>query len=74
MNPFGLNEAMVYVSTSRGLAFDHRPSVQSVPLGLFYPESKAHDCLWLLWSGERGLTFTEWIGGLICQNVWMSCH
>ena len=52
MNPFGLNEAMVYVSTSRGLAFDHRPSVQSVPLGLFYPESKAHDCLWLRWSGE----------------------
>ena len=23
---------------------------------------------------RRGLTFTEWIGGLICQNVWMSCH
>ena len=35
-----------------GLASDHRPSVQSVPLGLFYPESKAHDCLWLRRSGE----------------------
>ena len=23
---------------------------------------------------RRGLTFTEWIGGLIFQNVWMSCH
>ena len=44
---------MVYVSTSRGLAFDHRPSVQSVPLGLFYPETKAHDCLWL-WRSEEG--------------------
>ena len=43
---------MVYVSTSWGLASDRRPSVQSVPLGLFYPESKAHDCLWLRWSGE----------------------
>ena len=53
MNPFGLNEAMVYVSTSSPLAFDHRPSVQSVPLGLFYPESKAHDCLWL-WRSEEG--------------------
>ena len=52
MNPFGLNEAMVYISTSWGLASDHRPSVQSVPLGLFYPESKAHDCLWLRRSGE----------------------
>ena len=44
---------MVYVSTSTGLAFDHRPSVQSVPLGIFYPESKAHDCLWL-WRSEEG--------------------
>ena len=43
---------MVYVSTSWGLASDQRPSVQSVPLGLFYPEYKAHDCLWLWWSGE----------------------
>ena len=53
MNPFGLNEAMVYVSPSWGLAAGHRPSVQSVPLGLFYPESKAHDCLWL-WRSEEG--------------------
>ena len=52
MNPFGLNEAMVYVSTSWGLASHHRPSVQSVPLGLFCHESKAHDCSWLGRSGE----------------------
>ena len=54
MNPFGLSEAMVYVSTSWGLASDHRPSVQSVPLGLFCHESKAHDCSWLGRSGEGG--------------------
>ena len=54
MNPFGLNEAMVYVSTSWGLASHHRPSVQSVPLGLFCHESKAHDCSWLGRSGEWG--------------------
>ena len=34
MNPFGLKETMVYVSTSWGLASYQRPSVQSVPLGL----------------------------------------
>ena len=68
MNPFGLNEAMVYVSTSWGLASHHRPSVQSVPLGLFCHESKAHDCSWLGRSGKGGLTYTEWIGGLIAQN------
>ena len=73
MNPFGLNEAMVYVSTSWGLASGHRPSVQSVPLGLFCHESKAHDCSWLGRSGKGKLTFTEWIGGFISQHPWVSC-
>ena len=52
MNSFGLNEAMVCVFTSWCLASNHRPSVQSVPLGLFCHESKAHDCSWLGRSGE----------------------
>ena len=69
---------MVYVSTSRGLAFDHRPSVQSVPLGLFYPESKAHDCLWL-WRSEEGawpllsglvVWFVRMCGWVVIDLVW----
>ena len=40
MNPFGLNEVMVCVSTSKGLVSGHRPSVQSVPLGLFFLSPK----------------------------------
>ena len=47
MNPFGFNEAMVCVSESWGPDSDHRPSVQSVSLGLFCPESKAQGHLWL---------------------------
>ena len=54
MNPFGFNEAMVCVSESWGPDFDHRPSVQSVPLGVFYTESKAQGHLWLGRNGERG--------------------
>ena len=54
MNPFGFNEVMVCVSESWGPDFDHRPSVQSVPLGVFYTESKAHGHLWLGRNGERG--------------------
>ena len=73
MHPVGLNEAMVYVVTSWCLASDHRPSVWNVPLGRFCHESKAHDCLWLGRSGKGGLIFTEWIGGLIAQNPWVSC-
>ena len=78
MNPFGLKETMVYVSTSWGLASDHRPSVQSVPLGLFYPEYKAHDCLWLWWSGEGAwpllsgsvVWFVRMCGCVVIDLVW----
>ena len=72
MNPFGLNETMVCVSMSWGPDSDHRPSVQSVSLGLFCPESKA-TCGPLVVREERrrGLTFNECVGGLISQNVWM---
>ena len=73
MNPFGLNEAMVYVSTSWGLASHHRPSVQSVPLGTFLSWVQS---TWLLMVREEwrmGLTFTEWIGGFISQHPWVSC-
>ena len=69
---------MVYVSTSWGLASDHRPSVQSVPLGLFYPEYKAHDCLWLWWSGEGAwpllsgsvVWFVRMCGCVVIDLVW----
>ena len=54
MNPFGLNEMMVCVSMSWEPDSEHRPSVQSVPLGLFCPESKAQGHLWLGRSGEGG--------------------
>ena len=43
---------------------DHRTSVQSVHLGLFCPESKVHDSLWLGRSGEGGWLL---LGGLM---VW----
>ena len=69
MNPFGLNEAMVYVSTSWGLASDHRPSVQSVPLGLFCHESKAHDCSWLGRSGEGGWHLLSGLVVLLLRTV-----
>ena len=53
MNPFGLSERMVYVFTFQGLVFDHRLSVQSVSLGVFWPESKALDCSCLGRSGKE---------------------
>ena len=53
MNPFGLNERLVYVFTFQGLVFDHRLSVQSVSLRVFWPESKALDCSCLGRSGKE---------------------
>ena len=72
MNPFGLNETIVFGSTSRSLVSDHRPSVQSVPLGLFYPESKAQDCSWLGRSGEEGWhLLSEPVGWFLRMCGWV---
>ena len=72
MNPFGLNEAIVFVSTSWSLVSDHRPSVQSVPLGLFYPESKTQDCSWLGRSGEEGWhLLSEPVGWFLRMCGWV---
>ena len=59
MNPFGLSERLVYVFTFQGLVFDHRLSVQSVSLRVFWPESKAHDHSWL---GKRkaDICWVDW--------------
>ena len=59
MSPFGLSEHMVYVFTFQGLVFDHRLSVQSVSLRVFWPESKAHDHSWL---GKRkaDICWVDW--------------
>ena len=59
---------MVFVSISRSLDSDHRPSVQSVPLGLFYPESKALDCSWLGRSREGGWHL---LSRLVVWFLWM---
>ena len=53
MNPFRLSEGMVCVFTSQGLVSDHRLSAHSVPLRVFWPESKAHDRSWLGKSGKE---------------------
>ena len=78
MNPFGLNEAMVCVSESLGPDSDHRPSVQSVPLGPFCPESKAQGYLWLGRSREGDwcilsilvVDFSERVDEVVIDAVW----
>ena len=53
MDPFGLSECMAYVFTFQGLVSDHRFNIQSVPLRVFWPESKAHDHSRLGRSGKE---------------------
>ena len=53
MDPFGLSECMAYVFTFQGLVSDHRFNIQSVPLRVFWPKSKAHDHSWLGRSGKE---------------------
>lgn len=69
---------IVYVSVSWSLASDHRPSVQSVPLGLFCPESKAQGFLWL-GGAEKGtdaywaywwFDFSEHVDEVVIDAVW----
>lgn len=74
MNPFRLNEAMVCVSMSWSPASDHRPSVQSVPLGLFCPESKAQGHLWLGRSGERGWRLLSVLVVWFLRTCGWRCH
>ena len=78
---------MVYVSISWSLASDHRLSVQSVPLGLFCPESKAQGYLWLGRSREGDwcllsllvVDFSERVDEVVIDAVWdeetgLECH
>ena len=74
MNPFGLNEAMVCVSESRGPDSDHRPRVQSVPVGLFCTLSKAWGHLWLGRSGEGGWHLLSVLVVWFLRTCGWCCH
>ena len=65
---------MVYVSTSLGSCFWSQTQCPECPLRTFLSWVQSTWLLVVTEEWRRGLTFTEWIGGLICQNVWMSFH
>lgn len=48
------NEIIVCAPTPWSLAFDRRPSIKSVLLGLFCPNSKADGLLWVTGGVENG--------------------
>ena len=74
MNPFGLNETMVCVSMSWGPDSDHRPSIQSAPLGLFGTESKVRGHLWLGRSGEGGWHLLSVLVVWFLRTCGWRCH
>ena len=65
---------MVYVSISWSLTSDHRPSVQSVPLGLLCPESKAQGHLWLGRSREGDWCLLSILVVWLRRTCGWSCH